>query len=283
MLAQTDFSGRLAAPIRLSTASAPRLSARYAPAAGRAPAMLALHGIARQAPQIFDAFAAPCARAGRALLVPRFGRVAWPVFQRITRATRPDLAVLDLIETARREHGMAPGPVDLFGYSGGAQLAHRLAMLYPERFDALHLGAAGWYTMPTEALAYPLGLGPGRRGCDAISGCMRSGLAAFLDRPIAIYVGAADTDAGNTALRRTHAIDTAQGLHRRARAERYAEALAAAQSAAGLPVTVSLTVLPDCGHDFTACARDGALAERVAQAGAHASSPTAEIHGKDTP
>lgn len=250
--------------VPVCTAAPPRLQARLAPGRGTARPLLALHGISREDGAIFDAFAAPCAAAGRALLTPRFGPQSWPVFQRVHDRNRPDRALLDLLDTAARDHAMPAGPVDVFGYSGGAQLAHRLTMLYPERVGALHLGAAGWYTLPAPDLPYPLGLGPDRRGRDAIPACMRSGLAAFLDRRIALYVGDRDTDPADPAIRRDPRIDAAQGIHRRARAERYAEAVAAAQRAAGLPVSVTLTVLGGCGHDFAQCAARGGLVGRVA-------------------
>jgi len=264
MLVTPTIQTTRAATIRIATGVPPLLRARFMPGRGTARPLLALHGISREAVEMFDAFAAPCAAADRALLTPRFGPRSWPVFQRVHDRNRPGRAVLELLDIAVREHAMPAEPVDVFGYSGGAQLAHRLAMLYPERVGALHLGAAGWYTLPDADLPYPLGLGADRRGRDAIPACMRSGLAAFLDRRIALYVGDRDADPADPAMRRAPEIDAAQGVHRRARAERVAEAIAAAQRSAGLPVTVTLTLLAGCGHDFAQCAAQGGLAARVA-------------------
>jgi len=230
-------------------------------AAGRAP-LVALHGIARDACEIARGFAPEAARTGRTVIVPHFAEDRWPVFQRIPRRARPDRALLALLAALREAGLIDDAPVDIFGFSGGAQLAHRFAMLYPEAAGRLHLGAAGWYTLPDTGLAYPVGLGPDRRGDDSWGRRMASGLAAFLDRRFDIHVGALDTGQ-DPSLRRAPLLDAAQGTNRLARARRYAAAIAERQRAAGLQERAEVHVLPDCGHDFGDCARHG-LAARVA-------------------
>lgn len=246
----------------VTTVTSPRLGAALA-LGSRARPLVALHGISRRAASLYRAFESACVDEGRSLLVPRFGKRTWPVFQRIDRRRRPDLALLELFGIAVTDHGMQAGQVDLFGYSGGAQLAHRMAMLFPERIGALHLGAAGWYTLPDPTLPYPVGLGPDPRGQDSLSACMRGALPLFLDRAITIHIGSEDTDPDDPALRRTKILDRTQGITRRIRAERYAEAIARAQRATCLPITVSLNILPQCGHDFETCARTGGMTALV--------------------
>lgn len=239
------------------------LSARFLPAmrTGSTP-LIALHGISRNARALWDAFAPGAQIAGRALLVPRFDAAGWPQFQRIGRA-RPDLGVLGLV----RQAGLDGQKFDLFGFSGGAQLAHRLAMLYPHRVATLHLAAPGWYCLPDLQAEWPQGLGrvPGKRlrKFDAAA-LSRIQLAAYLALPVRLWVGDGDT-LRDASLRQTAEVDARQGPNRLDRAFRYAEAFAKAARAQGIAANIDITVLPGCGHDFVECAQTGGLTTRVMQ------------------
>lgn len=228
------------------------------------PALLALHGISREAIAQWRAFGPLAAAQGRALLVPRFGPRDWPRFQQIGRA-RPDLALLDLL----RQAGLLAGRVDLFGFSGGAQLAHRFAMLYPHRVATLHLAAPGWYTLPDTTAPWPLGLGAGpgrsRRRFDAAA-LSRLQLRHYLALKVRLWVGALDVGR-EASLRQTEALDALQGRTRLDRARRYVDAFRRAARDHGIEPDIDLRILPDCGHNFTDCARKGRLAARVLQAG----------------
>jgi pimeloyl-ACP methyl ester carboxylesterase len=232
-------------------------------AAGALP-LVALHGISRNALAMWQAFAPIAEATGRSLLVPRFTEHQWPRFQQIGRA-RPDLALLDLVQQA----GLSGQRVDLFGFSGGAQLAHRFAMLYPNRLGTLHLAAPGWYTLPDAGVRWPQGLGahPGRRlrGFDAAA-LSRLQLRHYLSLRVRVWVGALDTDR-DASLRQNADLDARQGRTRIERAHHYVEAFGRAARAMGIVPDIDLTVLPDCGHDFSECARVGGLAARVMQGG----------------
>lgn len=222
--------------------------------------LVALHGISRNARALWQAFGPMAQAQGRALLVPRFGQDHWPLFQRIDRA-RPDLALLDLLQQA----GLSGQRVDLFGFSGGAQLAHRFAMLYPHRVGTLHLAAPGWYTLPDTAVTWPQGLGacPHQRlrSFDAAA-LSRLQLSQYLSLRVRLWVGALDVQR-DASLRQTAALDARQGKTRIERAEHYAEAFDRAARAMGITPDIRLTILPGCGHDFTQCATVGGLAARV--------------------
>lgn len=226
--------------------------------------LVALHGISRNARALWNAFGPLAVADGRTLLVPRFAQGEWPQFQQIGRV-RPDLVLLDLFQQA----GLAGQRVDLFGFSGGAQLAHRFAMLYPHRVATLHLAAPGWYTLPDAGLPWPLGLGAGasarlhRFDPAALS---RLQLQRYLALPVRLWVGDQDT-ARDASLRQTADLDIRQGRTRLERAYRYAEAFDRAARAHGITPDIDLTVLPGCGHDFTECARVGGLAARVMHGG----------------
>ncbi|WP_103258056.1 alpha/beta fold hydrolase [Tabrizicola aquatica] len=226
--------------------------------------LVALHGISRNARAMWQAFGPLAAAEGRALLVPRFADGQWPRFQQIGRV-RPDLALLDLFKQA----GLADQRVDLFGFSGGAQLAHRFAMLYPHRVATLHLAAPGWYTLPDVSLPWPQGLAVApsrrRRAFDAAA-LSRLQLRQYLSLRVRLWVGAEDT-ARDASLRQTADLDACQGKTRLERAFRYARAFEQAARVLGLTPDIDLTVLPGCGHDFTECDQIGGLAARVVHGG----------------
>jgi len=157
------------------------------------------------------------------------------------------------------------GPVDLFGFSGGAQLAHRFAMLYPETVDQLHLGSAGWYTLPCESTAYPYGLRCPEDTPKPWARRMRSGLRGFLQRDITVYVGDADTQRDDS-LRSNPQLDRDQGDNRLARARNYVAHLNRRRSHHSIPGSARLVELPGCDHNFLQCVRRGALAARVCEA-----------------
>ncbi|MEL7462653.1 MAG: hypothetical protein AAFN79_01200 [Pseudomonadota bacterium] len=220
--------------------------------------LLTIHGISREATAVAEGFAERAAREGRIVVAPHFSADAWPVFQRPTRKARPDIALLDLMEEARRFGLFSGREVNLFGFSGGGQLAHRFAMLYPHLVASLHLGAAGWYCMPDAEAAYPYGLGQGRERDRDWSRRMADNLDRFLDLPVSVYVGVEDDDPAAPALRRNPALDAAQGADRRARAAAYVGGM----KRAGCRIA-ELIELPRCGHAFTDCIRFGGLADRV--------------------
>lgn len=226
--------------------------------------LVALHGISRNALALWRAFGPLALAEGRALLVPRFTADTWPRFQQIGRA-RPDLALLDLFGQA----DLAGQRVDLFGFSGGAQLAHRFAMLYPHRIATLHLAAPGWYTLPDADLPWPLGLGAVQsrqvRGFDPAA-LMRRQARNYLSLRVRLWVGDQDT-ARDASLRQTPSLDALQGRTRIERAFRYIEAFERAARAQGIQPDIDLSVLRGCGHDFAECDRVGGLAARVLQNG----------------
>ncbi len=229
--------------------------------------LIALHGISRDAQTVAAYFAPEAQTTGRVIIVPRFSRSAWPVFQRISNRHRADRALLALISDLRVRGVIDAKPVDLFGFSGGAQLAHRFTMLHPEHVANLHLGAAGWFTLPDTSLAYPIGFGPSKQGDDRWGRRMDSGLGAYLDRQITLYVGSNDNDPDEKSLRRNPDLDAAQGKTRLERARRYSSYICALQAKRGLPETCKFIELTNCFHDFENCAHTGKLASLVAQSG----------------
>ncbi|MFN3260694.1 MAG: hypothetical protein ACE37J_09035 [Pikeienuella sp.] len=216
-----------------------------------APPLIALHGIARDAEAQACAHAPGAAAAGRAVIAPLFDEARWGGYQRV-KPNRADRALLSLLDELEDEGLLETRRFDLSGFSGGAQFAHRFAMLYPERVRRLTLAAPGFWTFPDEA-PFPYGFG-GEWGAKLASGFDR-----MLGLDIAVFVGA-DDDQRDENMRAAPGIDAQQGPNRRARAGAWVAALKAAAAERGLPAPrLSLTVAPGLGHDFDACAADGAL------------------------
>lgn len=227
------------------------------------PPLVVLHGISRNADVLATLFRDQAERTGRPVIVPHFHKTDWPHFQRPGPAARPDLALLALFDAIAARLPAAAGPFDLFGHSGGAQLAHRFGMLYPQRVGVMHLAAAGWYCLPDDRMPYPYGVGSGAGGKAALwARRKRAGLRSFLDRRIHLYIGSADTERDET-VRQTSDLDRIQGRTRRERAHCYAAALRSAAHVAGLPDRVTLTELPGCSHDVVWAVEKAGLAQMV--------------------
>ncbi len=213
-----------------------------------APVLVVVHGIARQVQDHAHAFDAAARTAGLAVVAPLFDAHHYPDYQRLgRRGRRADLALLAVLADFGQRRGCEIDRVHLFGFSGGAQFAHRFALARPARVGTLLLAAAGWYTMPRADLRFPYGLAPCRRLPDLVFR-----LPPFLRRRIRVYVGAEDTRRDET-VRQQARIDALQGSNRRERAERWCEALAAAARALGIATDLKLEVLPRAGHDFASC------------------------------
>lgn len=225
------------------------------------PPLVAVHGVRRGARNQARQFMARAAGQGRLVIAPLFDESNWPGYQRVVaHGQRADAALLRALEVVSFLSGVHTRQVQLFGYSGGAQFAHRFALLHPHRVDRLCVCAAGWYTWPDDGgQAFPLGLGPRRsRGSDVGQLAQRH-LDRFLQLPISVAVGERD-DQADALTRRNSALDAVQGPHRLERARRWVQQLHALALHRGLPPQVQLTVLPGAGHDFRQCLASGALA-----------------------
>lgn len=226
-----------------------------------APVLVCVHGYTRQPLDHLQAFAPAAARAGFALLLPLF-RDSGPhrMYQQLVhprRGTRSDLPLLQSIDRLAESHSLAAGRIHLFGFSGGAQFVHRLAMLHPQRVASLGIGAAGWYTWPDHEQPWPQGLAGA-----PVEGRAAVDLDDFLRLPIALWVGERD-NASDTHLRDDPALNARQGPNRLERASRWAAAVRERAAQHDIEARVSLDSLPNAGHDFLACHRKAGLGDRA--------------------
>ncbi len=224
-----------------------------------APPLVAVHGISRGADEHIAAFAPWAERSGRVLVAPLFSESQCKRYQRVTQdRCQADRALFAALREVAEATGVEVDRVDLFGFSGGAQFAHRFALLHPERVARLAVSSAGWYTQPDPSEAYPYGLAPGTGGGQRF----RPKLSAFLEIPTLVLVGERDIER-DPALRKEKKVDRRQGRNRVERAARWSRALREAALRAGVAAEVRFRSLPNCGHAFEDCVRDGGLVEEV--------------------
>ena len=72
---------------------------------------------------------------------------------------RADLRLLDLVEEVAASYAVETAQFDLFGYSGGAQFAHRFLYVHPDRLRSVVVGAPGTVTVPSRRHRWPAGIG----------------------------------------------------------------------------------------------------------------------------
>jgi pimeloyl-ACP methyl ester carboxylesterase len=236
----------------------------YVPSTGgeRAPLFVTVHGISRNFEEHATLFSTWAERYGVVLAAPVFSRERHSDYQRLGRAgrgPRADLALDAIVDEIEAATGAAAEPFYLFGFSGGAQFAHRYTMAHPERVAAAALGAAGWYTFPDEGTPYPYGIGP-----DADLPNVRFEPDKFLRVPIAVFVGGADV--GSENVRRNAAVDRQQGTTRLERARNWVAAMRAAALQRGLEPRISVQDVPGIRHSFRQFMEEGELGERVFRA-----------------
>jgi pimeloyl-ACP methyl ester carboxylesterase len=233
--------------------------------------VVCVHGFTRQPLEQAEAFAPLARERGWALLLPVFDERNHPSYaqlRRPRRGPRPDKGLIAVVEALAVTHGLPRDGWCLFGYSAGAQFAHRFALRYAGRLGALALGAAGWYTWPDPARPWPQGLHGAQRRLGPLD------LDAFLRLPTALWVGDRD-DRVDRHLRDDEALNEWQGPNRRVRAERWCEALGGAAAAQGIERRPALHTIARAGHSFVACQRRGQLAQAVTAFFAEATSASA--------
>ncbi|MCE8008450.1 alpha/beta hydrolase [Aestuariivita sp.] len=225
-------------------------------APGAAP-LVAVHGIRRGATLQARLFARRAAALGRPVIAPIFDETGWAGYQQACVRGRADLALLDLVSVLHGEGVVRSQTFDLFGFSGGAQFAHRFAMLHPDRVEDLTIASPGWYTF-LDGAPYPYGLSPRPGHVDIWAERLIANLSRFLALSINVCVGERDCVVDKNT-RSGLEINAQQGLHRLDRARRWSAALRAAAAAMGVVSDVRLHVLKDCGHDFENCVLSGGL------------------------
>lgn len=224
-----------------------------------APILASVHGISRNAYEQATVFSPYCERFGVVLVVPRFTPEHHKDYQRLGRkgrGVRADLVLERCINEVALLTGADARQIYLFGYSGGAQFAHRFVMAHPQRVAHAVVASAGWYTMPDHRRRFPYGV----RTTPELPGIVFNP-EDFLRVPIDVLVGSGDLDDEN--VRHTERLDRQQGKTRVERARNWAKAMRDAARVYGMPPSVRFTEVENTNHSFEAFCRRGALVKRV--------------------
>jgi hypothetical protein len=241
-----------------------------------------VHGISRNAREQAAALRDVADELEAPLVAPLFDETRGRGYQQLSGRhviERADRVLDRIVDEVAADLGRVAGLLWLWGYSGGAQFAHRYALQSPHRVGALSLGAAGWYTFPEADTRWPAGLRTTRA-----ESALQPDLDGLLRIPIQVLVGSRDVLC-DESLRSSPALIRSQGLHRLERARRWVRAINAAAAERGLAAPSVLQVLPGVGHDFDG-AVDAGLATLLAgwllplsQAGA---SPRTSLRSRST-
>lgn len=232
----------------------------YIPSVGGAgaPLLVVVHGISRNAEVQANAFTALCERLGVVMAVPVFGVEARD-YQRLGRSgrgPRADAALDAVVEEVAMRTGCRASSFHMFGFSGGAQFAHRYTLAHPHRINRLVAVGSGWYTFPDPRARFPYGI----RRSPELPG-VRFDPEEFLRVPITVMVGEKDTETSN--LRSTPRVNRQQGKTRVERAKRWVDAMREAAHKRGLEPQVTLETIPNGQHDFGNLMKSGDLGERA--------------------
>ena len=247
---------------RLSSRNAPGLEYLvYVPRSGVAvaPVFVTVHGISRNVHEHATLFSTYCETFGVVLVAPYFAPELSADYQRLGRegrGPRADLALHGILEEAERLTGADTTRIRLFGFSGGAQFAHRYAMAHPHRVVGAVIAAAGWYTFPDPRTRYPYGI----RRCRELPD-LRFDPEEFLRVPITVIVG--DRDVTGEDLRRTRRVNRQQGETRLERARNWVDAMQTAAATYRVDPLVTLETIPGGDHSFMGLMGSGRLGDRT--------------------
>ena len=211
------------------------------------PPLVLVHGISRNAAELVTRFAAAAERFKVPLIAPLYRKNHYGMYQQLVdrrSRRRADDALFDILRDASARWGLQDHRFHLFGFSGGAQFAHRFALLHPGRLLSCIPVSAGWYCWPDQSLNWPGGLA--RAPGPTVDARERARV------PIHLVVGSRDIHSGES-LRRNESLDALQGTNRLQRARRWC----AAVRATGLSPGCSLTILPGARHSFNSAYQRG--------------------------
>lgn len=217
-----------------------------------------VHGTSRNAEEHARGFAPFAERYGVVVIAPYFPAQRFPDYQRLGRkdkGERADLALQAMVQEVATITGASEKKLYLFGYSGGAQFAHRYMLAYPERVARVVLGAPGWYTFPDENLKYPKGIQTSRS-----LPTVQFNPTHFLTIPVCVLVGERD-QRRDGELNKSEHIDLLQGTTRLERGRRWVDAMTEQARARGLATTYVFHTLPRSPHSFTRSMRRGGMGE----------------------
>jgi len=222
--------------------------------------LVCVHGISRNAKEQAERYRPLADQLGMALIAPLFDKARFHGYQRLSNrhpGLRADLMLHKAINEVARQLTIPYPELHLVGYSGGAQFAHRFALLHPQRVASLNLCSAGWYTFPDPRQRFPMGVGRTHAWPP-----IAPDLKGLLMIPTQILIGSKDTQR-DKSLNRKPAIDHQQGRNRLERAHNWRQALLKAQQRLQVKTPLRLTLLEGEEHNFSSNMQNADLGGKV--------------------
>lgn len=216
--------------------------------------LVAFHGFSGSGPAIASRLRACADQYGWVILAPTMAYRDYFDPQQLRADAQQNLPrVRELIQQLRDAlNNMQLQPkLLLYGFSRGAQMAHRFSMVYPSEVVAVAVLSAGSYTLPeaedaaNQPLSFPFGVSD-----LPVLPTGKFDQATFVQIPFWVGVGAEDTNPSDTS----RAWDIYEGQTRVDRAQAFASVLQ------GLGVSVELQVFGGAGHEETDSMRLNACA-----------------------
>ncbi|HEX3244300.1 MAG TPA: hypothetical protein VHX16_02740 [Chloroflexota bacterium] len=215
------------------------------------PVLIALHGMGSSGQEMIAPFVAEAERRGWIVVAPSFTYRDWTDPEQV-RLDESELipAIRGLLESLPNQvQARVESRALVFGFSRGAQLAHRFAFFYPESVRGVVTVGAGTYTLPesqittdrgNQALSFPFGIS------DLARYTGRPFDPAALQRvPFLVTVGSDDNRKSDVP----HQWDAIEGTTRVERAQRFVNGLN------NIGVNAELRVVPQMDHEVNTAAR----------------------------
>jgi hypothetical protein len=192
------------------------------------PVLIALHGAGRNAREMRNAWISESDAKGFIVVAPEFTEESFPggngyilgnVFLDSNNPTPESLnpepnwtfsLIEPIFDEFKSQSENQTSRYNLYGFSAGAQFAHRFIQFKPNaRVDKVLASAAGWYTIPDVSIDFPYGFG--------ISPLESISLASLFSKALILQIGSLDNNPNEAVLRRNETVDE-QGNNRYDRA-----------------------------------------------------------------
>ncbi len=206
-----------------------------------------VHGISRNAQEMITSYS-DVVDDKTFIIAPLFSKRYAKDYQRLGRnqkGPRADYILQSIINKLTLRYGLPQIRFNLFGFSAGAQFAHRYAFAHPTHVNKVCIVAAGWYTLPSQKLHYPMGLKLQDEFID-----IKFIMQRFLRVKFKIYIGDKDYER-DKALNKNKLIDDLQGKTRIARAENWIEEMHEKYQKYKVNNSVAFEKLRGISHDFS--------------------------------
>jgi len=222
--------------------------------------LISMHGWTRNAGEHAFRLAKFAEKHGTVLIAPLFSKTAHRHYQRLEvrkGEACPAVQFDRLLHDVALKFQVDTDSVNLFGFSGGAQFAHRYALMRPGRINRMVLMAAGWYTFPDREKRYPFGIAASK-----VLGDRDLYLDKALNIPTCVVVGGRDVNR-DSSLRTGPGIDKMQGFTRVERAERWIKAMRDTASTVNIKPEFAFKIIDRANHDFGECIQHHELGDII--------------------